>query len=1433
MMTIRSLVVSEPARCPGSLLSCLVLTLMLWSVSAVGSISVPFIGPDVTHVSYSLTTSSANYTQVQFGFESASGGFNMLLEQEGWGASLSGDYRHAGLTEGDYTYRGRSRRWDADASQWEEWQTLSTTGISVDGLTASGSLRFNETLQDALVDQIWVGSNRTLTASGTLSPAREHNAFINVSGTLSAGDVVFLEHASGTRLNVSLASENHLSGISGGHFVMNSQPQSTIVGSTDVSVRPVRDAKLTNTQGIIIDLAGMSEDSIVTIETSTVIQANSDFCRRGGINLTQSEWQTSLSVSGDCEFIALNSDFSGGVTLGPQSYNVNTPLSDAVFQASDSTFRGLTTNLAAPGTVHIQNSQFAGNVGALFKNPVVVHGGYPVFWDCEFADGMELRNRSGANVQGSIFLDRITFTNTREDAPDNVHRPRWYEASSITPNISNNAFMWATALSYIHRWGEDDALSAPIAIGANYFGDKNGFFHDSEGVVPGFLGYRRGHAGARVNTAWSDAGGWGNPPTAGADAFSVATPLATAPTGTRQDQRVPPRFWVNGHIVGQNVLDHSGRPQDVITLKGRDTLLSVDVRASDNNLSGVRVFAEWDGGSVNARGSGAMHRDLFQFTPVEISLGRATFNLVLPPMAADSVNVNVYLDASSTGFDDAPSKLHLLSETLQLLDPPERPMRIAVSPVEVRGLFGSWGSPSAAAVVQTIREDLPNLMPLPPDKLEVWTRPGFTIFSSTTFFSARLMMTRLAAEVAAIRHFRRGFRPDFVVLVLPDSVFPEGADGLNYSTMRRVLIVSESGATAVLHELGHAIGLYAVDEQYDLYPPAGLPIAGATIFGQESTVAGSSRLQHMPVSQWLRDLFPAYPVASAWFDGHTRYDIMGNVPNVWASPGTRNWFHNWMRQNLTSETEQEGLTELVRLTGEESPMAGRDGTRRVLLTGSVEPGDSDYLGHFSFRPDSLRAIDITDQAIDPVAPATSGAWYNRYRLNTYDSQQQFIDERQFYLTEDDAEWTAWAATFDLPAETASYRIYQVSWAGYNLDEMLRVRSAGLQSNELTRPEPGQSIGHRLEAEWDFVATAAGVQPVLHTLFYRTEPDAEWQLLMPPTDSTAASISTEALPQSDTLSLKLVSSDGLTSVAYVADGLILGERPPLVEIIHPRDQDRGEADLEWQLSARVTAFGDQAPAPGTWISSRDGALGSGSAIQTELSAGTHELRYELVGEDGLTGSDAVNVTVQAVVTSVDLKLEESDLSLHHTGYEPNAPGLPFVQPGETNELMLHVRNQGTQTSARARLFLTPPSGSEALLDAVDLSMEPFTAGLAPFHFDPVDEGVYVVRAVVDQVAPTDPDMSNNERTWHLYTAAPEVFVSAFPEIGGSVSGSGIYMPGTEATVVATPAPGWSFLHWSDGENIVSRSAQYTFECETNCHLIAHFSDDVLFRSRFEQ
>ena len=68
----------------------------------------------------------------------------------------------------------------------------------------------------------------------------------------------------------------------------------------------------------------------------------------------------------------------------------------------------------------------------------------------------------------------------------------------------------------------------------------------------------------------------------------------------------------------------------------------------------------------------------------------------------------------------------------------------------------------------------------------------------------------------------------------------------------------------------------------------------------------------------------------------------------------------------------------------------------------------------------------------------------------------------------------------------------------------------------------------------------------------------------------------------------------------------------------------------------------------------------------------------------------------------------------------------------------------------------------------------------------------------------------------------IATSSSPTEGGTTGGGGTFDSGASATVIATPASGFKFLNWKEGNATVSTNASYTFSVTANRTLVANFS-----------
>ncbi len=70
------------------------------------------------------------------------------------------------------------------------------------------------------------------------------------------------------------------------------------------------------------------------------------------------------------------------------------------------------------------------------------------------------------------------------------------------------------------------------------------------------------------------------------------------------------------------------------------------------------------------------------------------------------------------------------------------------------------------------------------------------------------------------------------------------------------------------------------------------------------------------------------------------------------------------------------------------------------------------------------------------------------------------------------------------------------------------------------------------------------------------------------------------------------------------------------------------------------------------------------------------------------------------------------------------------------------------------------------------------------------------------------------------------LSAAPAVGGTVTGGGSVTHGQMVTATATAEAGYTFLHWAEGEDVISTATSYSFTLTADRVLIAHFAADTL-------
>ena len=118
----------------------------------------------------------------------------------------------------------------------------------------------------------------------------------------------------------------------------------------------------------------------------------------------------------------------------------------------------------------------------------------------------------------------------------------------------------------------------------------------------------------------------------------------------------------------------------------------------------------------------------------------------------------------------------------------------------------------------------------------------------------------------------------------------------------------------------------------------------------------------------------------------------------------------------------------------------------------------------------------------------------------------------------------------------------------------------------------------------------------------------------------------------TITATVTDSAGLSGSDQITTTVNAVNTPPTVTITAPADSasfDEGEV-ITFTGSASDTEDGDLT-ASLSWTSSLDGAIGTGGTFSTTLSVGTHAITATVTDSAGLSGSDQITLSVNAVNT----------------------------------------------------------------------------------------------------------------------------------------------------------------------------------------------------------
>lgn len=985
----------------------------------------------------------------------------------------------------------------------------------------------------------------------------------------------------------------------------------------------------------------------------------------------------------------------------------------------------------------------------LFRGAVRVSGKGDsdcLFVDSEFAQVVWLEERSQPIFRTNIFLGYLYFDGLS-----------WLTDSEPSPIIESNYFMGNSAM-LVPVYGQQP--TSTVMIGSNYYGDESGplvtYYDESSERL--FLGDR----GATVFVGFK---GQGLGPL-----LRLAPPLTKGP-GQRRDKEVPPLIWARTVLFGQNTISHKNRLTPIVA--GLESLFSADVACSESELTGADIYLEVNGERIDpTRPSPDLHRDLSDYGH-ESAIVRAesTINFIIPPQEETIESIRLMLDASKVNefpMSGPPTALWE-SNSYPVLPEPDRKLNIVVQPIRLYLYgFANTPAPSATSMIHDLANMMPAMFPISENDIDFVAASPIThtgVLSNFAWIGTYSLIGGLTARLGSVRTFMNvaswvGDRPDtqidFVVGVVPPNGLGQGIEGSNTAVDRGILLVDSTKPTAVLHEMGHAIGLYTGKEQYNSSPPDGIEVRGATLFKTEDGYVHSfsgdgGRIRHMPTH------------SHSWYSHQGWIDVMGaqDVP-VWPITSTLDSFRSNFqgRLNVPKEEASEEKGQI--------PV----GMRTLVVQAMVEKiGDGTEDVHYRFVPGTLFAapIDRGDQTYYEAADYPQQI-PGQYEFRGFAEDGNRYDYQAFQLIPNvgptEERYGLWWATFVIANSVVDrYDIVSVETG----EKVLEYLPGGGVENSLSNLSSGSTLGENETIAWEANLVESPLErsgpapPLTHHLLVSEDGGDTWQGVAAFIEGSSLELVTEFLKAGDDISIRLQSTDGLKTVDAQVDHLRIENRPPSVRIHAPLDGDRAPVGHAWSLYGSAYDLDDRRLVEGWWTSSRDGFLASGSSASgVVLSPGPHDLVFHASDSNHAEGAASVQILI-ATGTEYDFELNEEALRLRGPGSNPSHPGIESLSVDSLHSAKLALRSDGAETDLSLWLYLERPAQSEILLASQEFRLEAFETAILAATFEVESSGSHAFRGEVLVSGDRDPNLLNNQRVWNYPAVGPEPSTTPTPSM----------------------------------------------------------------------
>ena len=250
-------------------------------------------------------------------------------------------------------------------------------------------------------------------------------------------------------------------------------------------------------------------------------------------------------------------------------------------------------------------------------------------------------------------------------------------------------------------------------------------------------------------------------------------------------------------------------------------------------------------------------------------------------------------------------------------------------------------------------------------------------------------------------------------------------------------------------------------------------------------------------------------------------------------------------------------------------------------------------------------------------------------------------------------------------------------------------------------------------------------------------------------------------------------------------------------------------------------------------------GTGSHSYTPFSHPEYGVQYANFGE---TVYDWANMPNQLIPTSTQAEVDAVSTLMYHCGVSVNTDYSFYDSNGAVTAYVADALktyfNYSTDAQIRLREYYSDSTWINMLKSDLNQSRPILYSGRGHrgrrafvcdgydvndrFHFNwgvgGYANGYYFISALLDY-------SYDNVAIFNIYPNAGishQVTASASPSDAGTVIGAGLYDIGSICTLTATANADYTFMYWTENDEVVSTHAEYSFCVRKDRDLVAHFS-----------